>query len=70
MNKNNDNHLLTTEKKNKNIKPLFQGHKYLKWCRLKDLNLRPSHYECAALPTELNRQNKKIQLYCITFSFD
>lgn len=25
------------------------------WCRLKELNPRPSHYKCAALPTELSR---------------
>ena len=28
------------------------------WCRLGDLNARPTHYECVALPTELNRQCK------------
>src|SRR3546814_18731602 len=26
------------------------------WCRLRDTNTRPSHYECDALPTELRRQ--------------
>ena len=26
-----------------------------KWCRLRDSNTRPSHYECDALPTELKR---------------
>src|SRR6266496_156311 len=25
------------------------------WCRWKESNPRPSHYECAALPTELHR---------------
>src|SRR3546814_7285012 len=25
------------------------------WCRLRDSNTRPSHYECDALPTELRR---------------
>ena len=25
------------------------------WCRREESNLRPSHYECAALPTELHR---------------
>ena len=25
------------------------------WCRVEESNLRPSHYECAALPTELTR---------------
>ena len=29
-----------------------------KWCRLKDLNLRPTHYECVALPAELNRHQE------------
>jgi hypothetical protein len=27
------------------------------WCRQEESNPRPSHYECAALPTELCRQN-------------
>ena len=27
----------------------------LLWCRWKESNPRPSHYECAALPTELHR---------------
>src|SRR3546814_8993654 len=26
-----------------------------RWCRLGDLNTRPSHYECDALPAELRR---------------
>ncbi len=26
------------------------------WCRVKESNPRPSHYKCAALPTELTRQ--------------
>ena len=26
------------------------------WCRWTDSNCRPSHYECAALPTELHRR--------------
>ena len=29
------------------------------WCRREESNPRPSHYECAALPTELCRQNHK-----------
>src|SRR4051812_25758322 len=27
-----------------------------RWCRREDLNPRPAHYECAALPTELLRR--------------
>ena len=27
----------------------------LKWCRWRDSNPRPMHYECIALPTELHR---------------
>jgi hypothetical protein len=27
-----------------------------KWCRKEDSNLRPTHYECVALPAELFRQ--------------
>src|SRR5690606_2454932 len=26
-----------------------------RWCRLRDSNTRPTHYECAALPAELRR---------------
>ncbi len=26
-----------------------------RWCRMPDLNQRPTHYECVALPTELMR---------------
>lgn len=29
------------------------------WCREEESNLRPTHYECAALPTELFRQRIK-----------
>ena len=29
------------------------------WCRWKESNPRPSHYECAALPTELHRRSRK-----------
>ena len=28
---------------------------FLNWCRREESNPRPSHYECAALPTELHR---------------
>src|ERR1700682_5977335 len=31
------------------------GLRMLFWCRWKESNPRPSHYECAALPTELHR---------------
>ena len=27
----------------------------LEWCRLRDSNTRPPHYECDALPAELKR---------------
>ena len=30
------------------------------WCRKEDSNLRPTHYECVALPTELFRRNLRI----------
>ena len=33
----------------------LQGHN---WCRKEESNLRPSHYECAALPTELFRRGR------------
>ena len=36
------------------IKKPPQGRFFL-WCRLVDSNYRPTHYECVALPTELNR---------------
>ena len=29
------------------------------WCRWAESNCRPSHYECAALPTELQRHQAK-----------
>ena len=29
-----------------------------KWCRLRDSNTRPSHYECDALPAELRRPRR------------
>ena len=29
------------------------------WCRLRDSNTRPSHYECDALPAELKRRCTK-----------
>jgi hypothetical protein len=29
---------------------------FFQWCRWPESNWRPSHYECAALPTELQRQ--------------
>ena len=38
------------------------------WCRLVDSNHRPTHYECVALPTELNRLY--IRLLFITKLFD
>lgn len=34
----------------------------IRWCRMGDLNTRPPHYECDALPAELMR------LYWIGFS--
>src|ERR1700724_2713068 len=30
--------------------------KLILWCREEDSNLRPAHYECAALPAELSRR--------------
>src|SRR5689334_6422878 len=33
-----------------------------RWCRRRDLNPRPAHYECAALPTELLRPTKYVDL--------
>ena len=40
----------------KNIKGLpFLANPLKNWCRLVDSNYRPTHYECVALPTELNR---------------
>ena len=27
-----------------------------RWCRWRDSNPRPTHYECVALPTELHRR--------------
>ena len=36
------------------------------WCQEPDLNWRPSHFQCDALPTELSWQryaNKKVRTY-------
>ena len=37
-----------------------EPHEY--WCRLKELNPRPSHYKCAALPTELTRRFREMRI--------
>ena len=50
---------------------------FIVWCRLVDSNYRPTHYECVALPTELNRQRFTFYhaflflqaLLCIFFNF-
>lgn len=34
------------------------------WCRLRDSNTRPPHYECGALPTELKRPGKPTPPRC------
>src|SRR4051794_27418321 len=34
----------------------------MKWCRVKDSNPRPSHYKCAALPTELTRPRRHFRI--------
>src|SRR5690349_19529680 len=34
----------------------------LDWCRKQESNLRPTHYECAALPTELFRRMSRATL--------
>lgn len=34
----------------------FRNHSEAVWSPLQDLNLRPTHYECVALPTELRRR--------------
>ncbi len=41
-------------------KKTLHGGELFYWCRLGDSNARPTHYECVALPTELNRQFKDI----------
>ena len=40
---------------------------FIYWCRLGDSNTRPTHYECVALPTELNRQCRNIHklFFCL-----
>ena len=35
----------------------------LQWSWKRDLNTRPAHYECAALPTELFQQKNTTILY-------
>ena len=38
---------------------LLEGFCTIGWCRWPESNWRPSHYECAALPTELQRKRKQ-----------
>lgn len=33
---------------------------FYNWCRKQESNLRPTHYECAALPTELFRPSREL----------
>src|SRR6188768_3818650 len=35
---------------------------FRRWCRKQESNLRPTHYECAALPTELFRHYKGLRI--------
>src|SRR6267154_2763342 len=37
------------------VQPLAFVSQEKKWCRLRDSNTRPPHYECGALPAELRR---------------
>lgn len=37
--------------------PTKAGAFHYNWCRKQESNLRPTHYECAALPTELFRRS-------------
>ena len=39
----------------------------VEWCRMRDLNSRPTDYKSVALPTELKRQHEHI--YIIFFKF-
>ena len=41
-------------------KKLLARRSFFYWCRLGDSNARPTHYECVALPTELNRHSRNI----------
>lgn len=43
----------------------FQQEDKYNWCQLQDLNLRPSLYESAALPTELNWHLRFAQLLLV-----
>ena len=38
------------------------------WCRWPESNWRPSHYECAALPTELQRRRPTFYKQCTKFA--
>ena len=39
------------------------------WCRLRDSNTRPPHYECDALPTELRRPDELFSGYSVVLEF-
>ncbi len=42
----------------KNEKATISRERLVCWCRWPESNWRPSHYECAALPTELHRHTR------------
>src|SRR5712671_3689557 len=41
-------------------KPMCPEQTTRKWCRKRDSNPRPPHYECGALPTELLRREMRV----------
>src|SRR5260370_22320472 len=41
-------------------KPMYPERTTRKWCRKRDSNPRPPHYECGALPTELLRREIRV----------
>src|SRR3981189_1381401 len=41
-------------------KPMCPERTTRKWCRKRDSNPRPPHYECGALPTELLRREIRV----------
>ena len=40
------------------------------WCRLRDLNSRPTDYKSVALPTELKRQHGHIYIIFLKFQLN
>ena len=52
------------------IKSKSQAEYGKEWCRLRDLNSRPTDYKSVALPTELKRQHEHIYIIFLKFQLN